>query len=62
MKMKHIKTYFRSIAQVMFQGNVPCGILFLVGIFWGAYSAGTPAVAWGAVVGRSEERRVGKEC
>lgn len=51
MKIKHIKTFFSSVAQVMFQGNVPCGILFIVGIFWGAYSAGTPAVAWGALVG-----------
>lgn len=35
----------------MFQGSVWCGLLFIVGIFWGAYTSGTPAVAWGAVVG-----------
>ena len=49
--MNYIKLWFRSIAQVMFQGNAWCGLFFLAGIFWGAYNSGTPAVAWGAVVG-----------
>lgn len=35
----------------MFQGNLWTGIFFLAGIFYGAYEAHMPAVAWGAVVG-----------
>lgn len=49
--MNAIRLWFRSVAQVMFQANAWCGVLLLAGIFWGAYSAGTPEVAWGAVVG-----------
>ena len=45
------KLYFRGIGQVMFQGNVWTGLFFLAGIFYGAYTSGMPAVAWGAVVG-----------
>lgn len=41
----------KGAGQVMFQGNARTGLLFLLGIFWGAYESGTPAVAWGAVVG-----------
>lgn len=41
----------KGAGQVMFQGNAWTGFLFLLGIFWGAYESGTPAVAWGAVVG-----------
>ena len=37
--------------QVMFQQSPRTGLLFLAGIFWGAYECHTPAVAWGAVVG-----------
>ncbi len=37
--------------QVMFQQSPWTGLLFLAGIFWGAYECHTPAVAWGAVVG-----------
>lgn len=37
--------------QVMFQQSPWTGLLFLAGIFWGAYESHTPAVAWGAVVG-----------
>ena len=47
--------------QVMFQKSVWTSLLFLAGIFWGAWIEGRMAVAWGAVA-RSEERRVGKEC
>lgn len=45
------KTYFRGIGQVMFQDNALTGILFLIGIFWGAFAEGSPLVAWGAVLG-----------
>ncbi|MBD5370426.1 MAG: urea transporter [Bacteroides sp.] len=45
------RTTLRGIGQVMFQDNAWTGLLFLAGIFWGAYSEGFPAVAWGAVVG-----------
>ncbi len=45
------KLYFKGAGQVMFQGNVWTGIFFLAGIFYGAYAAHMPAVAWGAVVG-----------
>lgn len=41
----------RGAGQVMFQNNPLTGLLFLAGIFWGAFAAGMPAVAWGAVVG-----------
>lgn len=34
----------------MFQNNAWTGLFFIVGIFWGAYSAGTPNVAWGAML------------
>ncbi|MBQ8502076.1 MAG: urea transporter [Bacteroides sp.] len=46
-----VQSLFRGCGQVMFQGNGWTGLFFLVGIFWGACTAGTPAVAWGAVVG-----------
>lgn len=35
----------------MFQDNAWTGLFFLAGIFYGSYATGTPAVAWGAVVG-----------
>ena len=41
------KLYFKGIGQVMFQGNIWTGIFFLAGIFYGAYEAHMPAVAWG---------------
>ncbi|MBR3887096.1 MAG: urea transporter, partial [Alistipes sp.] len=37
-----IKILLRGAAQVMFQCNSWCGLLFIVGIFWGAYSSGMP--------------------
>lgn len=46
-----MRTYFRGIGQVMFQQSAWTGLLFLAGIFWGAYEADMPQVAWGAVVG-----------
>ncbi len=47
----YIRAMLRGSGQVMFQGNVWTGLLFLCGIFWGAYEEGLGAVAWGAVVG-----------
>lgn len=46
-----IRDLLRGSGQVMFQQSAWTGLLFLIGIFWGAYASGTPAVAWGAVVG-----------
>lgn len=46
-----LKLYLKGAGQVMFQGNIWTGIFFLAGIFYGAYTANMPAVAWGAVVG-----------
>lgn len=45
------KLYLKGAGQVMFQRNAWTGIFFLAGIFYGAYTAHMPAVAWGAVVG-----------
>lgn len=45
------RTILRGIGQVMFQDNVWTGLLFMAGIFWGAYADGNPAVAWGALLG-----------
>lgn len=45
------RTCLRGIGQVMFQDNMWTGLLFTIGIFWGAYAEGFPAVAWGLVVG-----------
>lgn len=47
----YLKILLRGSGQVMFQGNAWTGLLFLLGIFWGAYSSHTPAVAWGALLG-----------
>lgn len=41
----------RGAGQVMFQSNVWTALLFLAGIFWGAWVEGRMAVAWGAVAG-----------
>lgn len=45
------RTTLRGVGQVMFQDNMWTGLLFLCGIFWGAYQEGFPLVAWGALVG-----------
>ena len=50
-RFEYIRAVLCGSGQVMFQGNIWTGLLFLCGIFWGAFEAGTPAVAWGAVVG-----------
>lgn len=41
----------RGIGQVMFQDSMWTGLLFLAGIFWGAYAEGSGIVAWGALLG-----------
>lgn len=46
-----LNLYLKGAGQVMFQGNAWTGLFFLVGIFYGAYTAHMPAVAWGAVIG-----------
>lgn len=46
-----LKILLRGASQVMFQRNALTGLLFLVGIFWGAYSTNSPAVGWGALLG-----------
>ena len=45
------RTTLRGVGQVMFQDNMWSGLLFLCGIFWGAYEEGIGIVAWGALVG-----------
>lgn len=42
---------FRGAGQVMFQNSAWTGLLFIAGIFYGAYQAGMGIVAWGAVLG-----------
>lgn len=39
------RTLFRGIGQVMFQDSMWTGILFTIGIFWGAYEEGIGIVA-----------------
>lgn len=48
--LEHVDTLLRGAGQVMFQGNGLTGLLFIVGITWGAVRADTPEVAVGAVV------------
>ncbi len=45
------RTVARGVGQVMFQDSAWTGLLFLIGIFWGAYIEKSPLVAWGALVG-----------
>ena len=47
----YIQAMLKGSGQVMFQGSARTGLLFLIGIFWGAYQEGQGVVAWGAVVG-----------
>lgn len=44
----------------MFQNNYWCGLLFLCGIFYGAYSEGQGLVAWGALIGLITSTITGK--
>ena len=41
----------RGAGQVMFQNSAWCGLLFIAGIFWGAYQTHQCAMAWGALAG-----------
>lgn len=41
----------RGSGQVMFQQSSLTGLFFIIGIFWGAYAAGAPQVAWGSLLG-----------
>lgn len=45
------ETLLRGVGQVMFQDNKWTGLLFLAGIFWGAYEEHLAIVAWGALIG-----------
>lgn len=46
-----VKVMLRGAGQVMFQNNAWTGLLFVIGIFWGAYESGNGSVAWGALLG-----------
>lgn len=46
-----IGALFRGAGQVMFQNSAWTGLLFMIGIFYGAYHEGMGIVAWGAVLG-----------
>ncbi len=46
-----VRALLRGSGQVMFQESAYTGLLILVGIFWGAYSASVPQIAWGALLG-----------
>ena len=46
-----VRGLLRGSGQVMFQQSAWTGLLFLAGIFWGAYNAGAPQVAWGSLLG-----------
>ena len=46
-----VRSFLRGFGQVMFQCNAWTGLLFLAGIFWGAYAEGNGLVAWGALTG-----------
>lgn len=45
------RTLLRGIGQVMFQDSQWTGLLFLIGIVWGAFIEGSPIVGLGAIVG-----------
>lgn len=45
------RTLLRGVGQVMFQDSAWTGLLFFIGIFWGAYAEGLGIVGWGALVG-----------
>lgn len=46
-----VRSCLRGVGQVMFQQSAWTGFFILVGIFWGSYQTGNPAVAYGAIVG-----------
>jgi urea transporter len=49
--VRYIDINLRGAGQVMFQNNPLTGLLFLIGIFWGAYKADMIEVGIGSVVG-----------
>jgi urea transporter len=49
--LKFVDINLRGAGQVMFQNNPLTGLIFLLGIAWGAFASGTVVVAVGAVVG-----------
>ncbi|MBP3425305.1 MAG: urea transporter [Rikenellaceae bacterium] len=49
--LEMVRSLFRGVGQVMFQGNGWTGALFLIGIFWGSYASDAGYVAWGALLG-----------
>ena len=49
--MRLVDVSLRGAGQVIFQNNPLTGLLFIIGVGWGAYSAHNIAVAIGAVVG-----------
>lgn len=50
----------RGMGQVMFQDATLAGVLFLVGIGWGAVAMGSPAMFAGAVIGAIVSTAVGQ--
>ncbi|HET9918250.1 MAG TPA: urea transporter [Ktedonobacteraceae bacterium] len=48
--IQFIDINLRGAGQVMFQNNPLTGLLFIIGIFWGAIAAGSIAIGIGAVV------------
>jgi urea transporter len=49
--LRFVDINLRGAGQVMFQNNPLTGLIFLLGIGWGAFASGTGAVAIGAVIG-----------
>lgn len=45
------RTYLRGLGQVMFQDSMWSGLLFFIGIVWGAFDEGQGVVAWGMILG-----------
>lgn len=48
--LRFLDTNLRGAGQVIFQNNPLTGLLFLIAIFWGAFVAGQPSIAVGAVI------------
>jgi len=49
--LRFVDTNLRGAGQVMFQNNPLTGLLFIIGIGWGAFASGTGVVAIGAAIG-----------
>lgn len=49
--LRAVRTLLRGAGQVMFQNSPWTGLLFLCGIAWGAWRAGRPEIAVGALAG-----------